>query len=127
MCVCVSSPTSPKLQRLVTELVETVPDLGLWAACLGNTDIPSELQPASSLTVPLRCAPAVHREVHDAIRTFKIDEYSGSGVASPGDGMDVIRLRHQGQGHDVRWPVDCAACGLAVAAELLRLGVGAEG
>ena len=122
-----NSPTSAKLQRLVSELAKQVPQLYLWAACLGNTDIPPELQPEVKMTLPLRCAPVVQREIRAGIRRFSIHDYTDEGVVAPGDGMSVVRLLHRGGAHTVQWPVDCFQCGKDVAAELRRLGVGVKG
>ena len=79
------------------------------------------------MTLPLRCAPVVQREVQLGIQTFKIHSYSDGGVSSPGDGMLVTRLVHSGHFHTGPWPVECFQCGKDVAAELRRLGVGTEG
>ena len=118
----------PRLQRVVTELTGRLgPQLNLWMAGVCHNDIPPQLQ-VEALTTPLRSAPAVVREVEVGISLFKgIHNYSDSGLPAPGDGLSVVRLRHQGNAHTGRWPVDCPRCGQAVAAELRRLGVGPVG
>ncbi|KAK7089383.1 hypothetical protein V1264_025036 [Littorina saxatilis] len=115
----------PTHSTFVTRLCQSVPGLYLWAASVVHTDIPPELRP-EPLTVPLRCAPSVLREITPAIERYQtsIHNYSNSGVPAPGDGLSVIRLSHHGNAHTGRWPVDCAQCGQDIAAELHRLGVG---
>ncbi|XP_070208000.1 uncharacterized protein [Littorina saxatilis] len=123
-----SNVYGPRNTTLVARLAESVPGLHLWAAGVLHTDIPPSLQP-EPLTVPLRCAPSVLREVQPAVGrlTARIHNYSDSGVPAPGDGLRVIRLSHHGNAHRGRWPVECQQCGKEVAAELLRLGVGSGG
>ncbi|XP_070206589.1 uncharacterized protein [Littorina saxatilis] len=114
----------PRIATLVTRLEKSVPGLHLWAAGLKHDAIPSSLRP-EPLTIPLRCAPSVLREVQPVIdrATGSVHKYSDSGVPAPGDGQCVIRLSHHGNAHTGRWPVECSQCGKDVAAELRRLGV----
>ena len=118
----------PRYRTLVKELNSRVPHLHLWAACLGHTGIPQELQTVT-LTTPLRCSPVVVREIQSILHRFRdVTGYSDSGVPSPGDGLPVARLRHYGDSHDPgQSPVECLACGQKIAAELHRLGVGIGG
>ncbi|XP_070207914.1 uncharacterized protein [Littorina saxatilis] len=122
------SVSGPRNTTLVARLAESVPGLHLWAACVAYIDIPPSLRP-EPLTVPLRCAPSVLREVQPAVDwlTGGIHNYSDSGVPAPGDGLRVIRLSHHGNAHTGRWPAECQQCGKEVAAELRRLGVGSGG
>ncbi|XP_070202836.1 uncharacterized protein [Littorina saxatilis] len=113
----------PRHTRLVTRLAQQVPHLYLWCAGVLNNDIPPALQ-TQVLTVPLRSAPAILREIRPVIHRVNVHDYSDSGVPAPGDGLSVIRLSHHGNAHTGRWPLDCAQCGQDIAAELRRLGVG---
>jgi hypothetical protein len=54
--------------------------------------------------------------------------YSDNLLPAPGDGPDVIRLQHGGDGHEGRWPVECRGCGENVADQLKNhIGIGSEG
>ncbi|XP_070207999.1 uncharacterized protein [Littorina saxatilis] len=123
-----STEYGPRNTSLVARLAESVPGLHLWAAGVYHTDIPPSLRP-EPLTVPLRYAPSVLREVQPAVdkATGQVHNYSDSGVPAPGDGLRVIRLSHHGNAHRGRWPVECQQCGKEVAAKLRRLGVGSGG
>nr|KAG5688054.1 hypothetical protein BaRGS_017808 [Batillaria attramentaria] len=81
-------------RRLIEELSASVPELSLWTASIYRVGIPTCLK-EERLTVPLRCAPAIHRELDALIRmqTNVIDVYSRSGAPSPSDGPKVIRFR----------------------------------
>ncbi|XP_070207885.1 uncharacterized protein [Littorina saxatilis] len=126
--LCHSDVSGQRNTTLVARLAESVPGLHLWAAGVRHDAIPPSLQP-EPLTVPLRCAPSVLREVQTAVGRYKgqVHNYSDSGVPAPGDGLRVIRLSHHGNAHRGRWPVECQQCGKEVAAELRRLGVGSGG
>jgi hypothetical protein len=116
-------------RALVERLLRDVgqPGLHLWCAQYEHTGIPPCLE-SHKLTTPLRSAPAIIREVTSAIDDFNIPEYSDSGLPSPGDGHDVIRLRHAGAGHSGRWPLQCSECGRGVARVLTtQLGMGTPG
>ncbi|XP_070183021.1 uncharacterized protein [Littorina saxatilis] len=122
-----SDVSGQRLTTLVARLAESVPGLHLWAAGVLHTDIPPSLRP-EPLTVPLRCAPSVLREVQKAVDRYGgVHNYSDSGVPAPGDGLRVIRLSHHGNAHTGRWPAECRQCGKEIAAELRRLGVGSGG
>ncbi|XP_070183023.1 uncharacterized protein [Littorina saxatilis] len=123
-----STVSGSRHTTLVARLAESVPGLHLWAAGVYHTDIPPSLRP-EPLTVPLRCAPSVLREVQTAVGRYQgiVHNYSDSGVPAPGDGLRVIRLSHHGNAHTGRWPAECRQCGKEVAAELRRLGVGSGG
>ena len=127
-CRLCYSTFGPRLQRVVTELTGRLgPQLYMWTAGVRHDDTPPQLQ-VEALTTPLRSAPAIIREVEAGLNLAPgIHNYSDSGLPAPGDGLSVVRLRHQGNAHTGRWPVDCPRCGQAVAAELRRLGVGRGG
>ena len=109
------------------ELSARVPRLRLWAATLSHTDIPPGLQ-VEPLTLPLRCAPVVLREVQPTVDRLSAGIHSyTTDTPSPSDGPDVIRLRHEGAGHAGRWPVECDGCGREVARVLRQLNVGVTG
>ena len=118
----------PGLQRLVRQLTGRVTHLYLWCAGVSHIDIPPELQ-TEVLTTPLRCAPAVLREVGPAVGRWsdRIHPYTDSGLPAPGDGPSVVRLSHHGNAHTAREPTDCEQCGRDVATQLRRLGVGSGG
>ena len=119
----------PRVRRLIKELAHSVRELHLWAAGLTSSDedVPPELLP-QPLDTPLRSAPVIQREVAKGFHQFQVNDYGNSGgIPAPGDGPNVVRLSHAGAGHEGRWPVSCHRCGQEVAAELRRLGVGAEG
>ncbi|XP_070203703.1 uncharacterized protein [Littorina saxatilis] len=120
-----SGKRGPANIRLVSQLAQRVPHLYLWCATVYNDDIPPALQ-TQVFTVPLRSAPAVLREIQPVIHRYPVHDYSDSGVAAPGDGLNVIRLSHHGNAHTGRWPLDCAQCGQDIAAVLRRLGVGSS-
>ncbi|XP_070209383.1 uncharacterized protein [Littorina saxatilis] len=122
----ISTKQGPLHKDMVTELVNTVPKLHLWSACVLKEGIPEQLQ-EEIFTTPLRCAPVVLRELQPAISRFNVYDYSDMGIPSHGDGPNVIRLYHQGKGHVGQWPVECPQCGCDVAAELRLLGVGTTG
>ena len=111
--------------RLVSDLSARVPRLRLWAATLWHDDIPPGLQ-VEPLTVPLRSAPVITRQVQSAFSRYR-GLHSYSDTPSPSDGPSVIRLRHEGAGHAGRWPVECDGCGREVAAVLRQLNVGVTG
>ncbi|XP_070206328.1 uncharacterized protein [Littorina saxatilis] len=114
-------------RSLVTELIAKIPGLHLWAARIGNHDVPRELK-EENLRLPLRSAPSVLREVEKAFCVYDdITKYSNNGVPSPADGLDVIRLSHHGDGHNGLWPDECEQCGRNVAVKLHSLGVGGTG
>ena len=107
----------------------------VWVASVHNVDdqsvnLPFGLQ-TERLTVPLRSAPVIVREVQPAIGklgyTLPYDDLHCSGIASPADGMKIIRLSHRGRSHQGQWPVDCAQCGVDVADILDKLHVGKAG
>ena len=118
----------PGLQRLVRELTGRVRHLYLWCAGVGHNDIPPELQ-TEVLTTPLRCAPAVLRQVEPALDVWSgaVHPYSDSGLPAPRDGPSVVRLSHHGDAHTAPFITECKQCGRNVAAELRRLGVGSGG
>nr|KAG5688051.1 hypothetical protein BaRGS_017805 [Batillaria attramentaria] len=115
-------------RRLIEELSAIVPQLSLWTASVYIVGIPTCLK-EEPLTIPLRCAPAVHRELDALIRmqTKLIHLYSRSSAPSPSDGPKVIRVTHQGQGHAGTWPLQCVQCGAEVAGVLRQLRVGSTG
>ena len=102
--------------------------LYLWCAGVVHTNIPPELK-EEILTTPLRSAPSVIREVQKRLGVWsrEVHDYSDSGLSAPGDGPSVIKLLHDGDGHENRHPVDCDQCGRDVATQLTELGVGARG
>jgi hypothetical protein len=63
-----------------------------------------------------------------ALRIFKdVRNYGDSVLPSPGDGPPVMRVMHEGAGHEEDWPIGCEACGKGVADKLKFLGVGSDG
>ena len=116
------------LRTLVSELTDRVQNLNLRMACVYHTDRPPQLQ-TEALTTPLRCAPAVLRELGPGVDWWShyVHPYSDSGLPAPGDGPSVVRLIHRGNAHEGRRPTDCEQCGREVAAELRRLNVGTVG
>ncbi|XP_070208368.1 uncharacterized protein [Littorina saxatilis] len=111
---------------LVTQLIDAVPQLHLWAVCVLYEGIPKQLR-TEVFTTPLRCAPVVIRQLQPAISRFDVHKYSDNAIPSPADGPSVICLSHHGKGHVGQWPVECPQCGCDVAAELRSLGVGTKG
>ena len=109
-------------------LTGRVQNLNIWVAGVFHTNITTELQ-KEVLTTPLRCAPAVLREVGPVVDRLSghVHSYTDSGLPVPGDGLRVVRLSHHGDAHTGRWPVECVQCGKDVAVELRRLGVGPGG
>ncbi|XP_070206633.1 uncharacterized protein [Littorina saxatilis] len=112
------------LCQLIEKLTTKCPDLRLWACRVDRSEL-SPLLHTESLTLPLRCAPVIVREVQPAFTQLThLENYSDTMLPSPADGLRVITLRHQGEGHIVMWPVECCECGSIIADELTRLGVG---
>nr|KAG5688071.1 hypothetical protein BaRGS_007116 [Batillaria attramentaria] len=99
-------------RRLIEELSAIVPQLSLWTASVYIVGIPTCLK-EEPLTIPLRCAPAVHRELDALIRmqTKLIHLYSRSSAPLPSDGPKVIRQKIQTflntclrRIFNIRWP-----------------------
>ena len=117
----------------MTRLRQDVPDLRLWITTIRSDNLPTlPGMDVRHFAIPLRCAPPVLRVLQPALERFKAEGMtqgyaSGGGVPAPGDGLDVKVLRHGGPGHAARWPADCRQCGLDVARELRRFGVGTTG
>ena len=109
-------------------LTGRVQNLNIWVAGVFHTNITTELQ-KEVLTTPLRCAPAVLREVGPVVDRLSghVHSYTDSGLPVPGDGPSVVRLDHRGNAHTGQQPTDCAWCGHEVAFELRRLDVGTRG
>lgn len=128
MCIC--SRDGERYQKFVNDLMSRVPNLHLWTAGLWNNNAPSGLQ-LEPLTVPLRCAPIIQREVEKGfirVTASSLYNYSASAAPTPCDGPSIIRLSHQGLGHTSELPVDCEQCGVEIASVLTRhLHVGAQG
>ncbi|XP_070196571.1 uncharacterized protein [Littorina saxatilis] len=76
--------------------------------------------PVVNFTQPMRCAPAVQREVEPGLKHCKTLGYSRKAMSAPGDGLEIVRLRHSGTGHTSLWPVDCYPCGVQIANVLRR-------
>nr|KAG5701949.1 hypothetical protein BaRGS_034531 [Batillaria attramentaria] len=110
---------------LIDDLASSVNRLCLWAATVSHANTPQGLQ-LVRMTLPLRSAPVVLREVEKGIVEAggEISSYTSSGTLPPSDGPRVISLRHHGEDHAGRWPVDCYECGLEVAKVLKDLHVG---
>ena len=78
----------------------------------------------------LRSAPVVMRQVQnglDKVSSKLVGSYTGHCAVSPCDGPRVITLRHEGQGHIKKWPVNCPQCGRELAKLLRQLDVGPRG
>ena len=117
---------SENMHFLARQLIDLVPHLYLWCAGFFPSVGPAELQ-EEALTIPLRCAPSVLREVQLGFGGFVAHRYSESGFPAPGDGSKVVQLSHHGNAHTGRRPLDCVQCGHEVAAALHELGVGTGG
>ncbi|XP_070206743.1 uncharacterized protein [Littorina saxatilis] len=132
----------PNYQRLVHDLNSLMPDLHLWMARVRHDNIPTVLD-THVLTLPLRSAPVVLREVQPGVTRHKVYKYDDlSKVVSPADGPRVVRLTHYAAGggngdddggggggdvHSGTWPHQCRRCGRDVADVLLRqFNVGAK-
>lgn len=121
----------PRYQGLLDSLLTSLGSgLHVWAADMGNIDIPTQLDQAV-FTVPLRYCSVVLREVEEGISHYStVASYTDCGLPAPSDGPNVIRLVHYRnghEGHDGRWPVQCWQCGLQVADLLCRrLAVGRQ-
>ena len=111
----------------MSELTGRVRHLYLWCAGVVHTARPPELQ-VEVLTTPLRSAPVVIREVQPVLAEWshlgKVHRYSDNGLPVHGEGPNVLRFCHRGDGHTSDHPVDCVQCGHDVAVVLRRLGVG---
>lgn len=114
-------------QFFLKELHKRVPHLHFWAAVLRRASR-SKVLKVGKLTEPLRSSPVVQREVQRGFRSLTdVYPYSREGVPSPWDGPEVVRLRHEGKSHQVRWPTECRQCGRDIGEKLRELGVGAKG
>nr|KAG5697663.1 hypothetical protein BaRGS_011212 [Batillaria attramentaria] len=114
-------------QQFCEQLNAAVPDLHLWAAAVQHGHKPDCLQ-EERLTVPLRCPPAVVKEVEKAPEFKKghVHAYSAHPVHAPTDGPDVWHLEHvqNDKGHaDQLFPKDCEHCGENIAKVLKDLDV----
>ena len=112
------------------QLHDAVPNLRLWAAGVKCPDpLPPWLQ-VEKLTLPIRCPPAVHREVAQSgsIGT-SVPSYDSLPTPSATDGPEVIWRQHTGQAdHSEGPPRHCRRCGEVIAEVLKdRLHVGASG
>ncbi|KAK7093328.1 hypothetical protein V1264_007103 [Littorina saxatilis] len=110
---------------LIEELSARVSDLHIWVTSLLYAKVPSVLQ-REDMTVPLRSAPVVVREVEQGIAMARsaVLRYTHPVIPAPGDGLEVTRLFHCGVAHPGSSPVDCYRCGQEVADILRRFGVG---
>ena len=83
-----------------------------------------------TLRTPLRCPPAVQREVQQSvmINDSYTPRYSQAAWPSPTEGPAVHWMVHDAQpGHGGGDPRDCQQCGLEVGRLLHHLGVGQSG
>ncbi|XP_025112337.1 uncharacterized protein LOC112575042 isoform X2 [Pomacea canaliculata] len=118
-------PDGSGFKTFCEQLMDKFPHLHLWAASCYHGYSPQGW-PVEYLTRPLRCPPAVVREVKQAseIEKGNVREYSDRCVPDHTDGPPVKRLYHRGQGHSGDLPVDCGKCGEEVASFLHSLHVG---
>ncbi|XP_025111923.1 uncharacterized protein LOC112574820 [Pomacea canaliculata] len=114
------------LQTFCSELLLRVPRLHLWAGIGYHTyHIPADWE-EEYLTRPIRCPPAVVRELEQYVSTSKVRDvlpYSERGVSDHTDGPPVRRMYHRSQGHSGDRPGDCVTCGREVASFLHSLRV----
>nr|KAG5712048.1 hypothetical protein BaRGS_020774 [Batillaria attramentaria] len=103
--------------RLVSELGQSVQDLHIWAAAIRSGKLPPAFH-VESVTVALRCTPAVLQEI-----TWVLDKKGWAGIHKydsisvrhlPTVGPGVKHLSHEGPGHSGDWPTYCVQCGKAV-------------
>ncbi|XP_076447269.1 uncharacterized protein LOC143284478 isoform X2 [Babylonia areolata] len=94
----------------------------IWMAGVTNHAMPPSVEEAF-FTTPLRCAPAIQREVQAGLDRWALTgasiRYLCNGIPAPSDGLQVIRLTH-GMDHGTRSPVDCEKCGENIADLLHR-------
>ncbi|KAK7090980.1 uncharacterized protein [Littorina saxatilis] len=114
-------------RHLCDDLNEKVPKLHLWAAHCRKYKPPECLE-LFTLNQPLRFPPVVMREIQKT-NVFKkysspYQERTVSDAPMPADGPPVRYVYHQGEGHSEGSPGECVQCGVQVAKELVKLGVG---
>ena len=124
--------SDPSFTEFFTALQARVPALSLWAAGPRPPRIPPWMS-VHSLSIPLRCPPAVHREVEQAVERHPFARHRPALYSCPPspavtDGPAVRRLTPSGQhGHSEYDGGECEQCGEVIAQELEELGVGGTG
>ena len=116
--------------QFIQKLRAEVPAFSLWAAGVRLLQSLPQWLTVQTLSTPMRCPPAVMREVmqDQVLNGTNIPCYTSPACAAPTDGLAVRWLKHRGQashshgGQDN--PADCAECGRRVAALLDDLEVG---
>ena len=117
--------------KFCRRLRAAVPSLSLWAAGIWCLDSPPDwLTVEDSLTAPLRCPPAVQREVDKSVFIGgEVPNFSSSPWPAPTEGPAVRWLEHDGQpGHNSGFLAQgCEQCCQNIALCLQELGVGQPG
>lgn len=116
-------PTLQLVQGLKSRCHEQ--QLRLWCAGVYRDVTSDAALEEVKLTIPMRFAPVIFREVTSGFsRLTGVESYTDGAVTAPGDGLKVIHLHHDREGnggHRGRWPVECETCGLSVANQLYDL------
>ena len=127
--LCIDFCSRFQFFQFITKLQADVPALCLWAAgVVLRQGLPQWLT-VRTLSTPMRCPPAVMREVlqERLINGSSIPHYTSPACPAPTDGPAVRWLKHRGEAnhcHEGRdHPLDCAECGRLVAALLDDLDV----
>ena len=121
---------SGELPDFCRQLQAAVPNLTLWAAGIWPLQSPPAwLTVEDTLTTPLRCPPAVQRQVEQSRLIGRdVPNYSTAPWPAATEGPAVEWMEHRGQrGHRLGAPENCDRCGQQVGRRLLDLGVGQPG
>lgn len=116
---------SETLAYLYDNLVQIAPFACLWVASVKHSFVSHYLQEVQ-LTVPLRCPPAVVREIRQSKEiqvTKEVYDYVTTRIIYPTDGPAVRWIFHQNGlfGHTHQWPRDCVKCGHEIGCILTEL------
>lgn len=111
----------PHFKAFCENLLTRVPHLHLWAASCKHGIVPSGWQ-MECFTRPLRCPPAVLKEVEMAEQMDNVVlKFGSQGVPSHPSDPPVKLVHHDSQHHSGQQPVSCVQCGQEVASFLRGL------
>lgn len=108
-----------QVKIFLQKLQEKIPHLHLWvASCSRHFKLHGWKE--RFLTIPVSLPPAVVRQTKQSLSMADGSEYTTSKHLPFTDGLPVKIFCHLGQGHSLREPRDCDACGMDIATFLQR-------